>query len=66
MKKIERNQLKNIKGGDDQEILPEGFSCCSVKCADGKIKERECGAGVMCSTSGTTVYCGSDAVNLCA
>ena len=63
LKKLTRNELKNIKGGLIEP--PTNTSCCSVKCPGGKIEERECGNGVMCTTSGTTIYCGDNGVQMC-
>ena len=40
---MERNQLKKIKGGDDQEILPEGSWCrATANCSNGSTVSLTC------------------------
>lgn len=52
---------KMIKGGED-EVL----SSCSIICPEThEVKSRDCGRGVSCTTSETTIYCGSDGQEMC-
>ena len=62
MKKITRNEMKKIKGG----LVAPPAACCSVTCGNGDKKERECGSQIVCTTSGTTICCGSDCINVCS
>jgi bacteriocin-like protein len=62
MKKLTKKEMKQIQGG----LLSNGGACCSVTCADGSSKERECGDKTLCTTSGTKVCCGSgDCIDVC-
>jgi hypothetical protein len=59
---LNREQQSNVKGGF---YAYETLASCSVPCGK-EWKTRDCGQGVSCSTSGTTVYCGNDGgVNMC-
>lgn len=49
-------EMKNIYGGFMD------FSSCSVQCSNGEWKERDCGAGSTCSSSGTTIACNSEPI----
>lgn len=63
MKKLSRNELKGIKGGNQGQ---GNASCCSVTCSNGITKDRECGSGVMCTTNSPKICCGgSDCIDVC-
>jgi len=55
MKILTSETLKKIVGG-----LIDPNSICSAGCPDGSTQSRSCGSGTTCSTSGTTVSCGTE------
>ena len=64
---LTRTQLKSILGGLDGSGGTGSGGCssspsssCCVDCKDGG-KTKDCGYGVICSTSGTQIKCGSGA-----
>lgn len=59
--KITRAEMKKIMAGSGFG----NFSECSVICPDNVSRGRNCGNGVPCSASGSTVCCASDCIDVC-
>jgi hypothetical protein len=58
---LNRSQQKAVRGGLGIGVT----SICSVKCKS-EWKEKDCGAGIACTTSGETITCaGGSATNMC-
>lgn len=67
MQNLNRQQLRNIMAGTQSKttVTMDCLACCEVKCSNGQVKSRDCGNGVVCTTSGTTIFCGSDSQEMC-
>lgn len=57
---LTRAQLKKVMGGDGSGEGSGLVSSCSVTCPSGVKKDKDCGNGNTCKTSGTKITCGGD------
>lgn len=63
MNKLSKDQLIQIIGG---VVAPDSY--CETTCPNGLTYGRNCGPGSTCSTSGSTITCGTETTgtDMCA
>jgi bacteriocin-like protein len=60
MKELSNDEMKKVMGGVLAPPPPHPESTCSVQCSNGEWKDRDCGSGSTCSSTGTKIACNTE------